>query len=213
MLLQRFKTRFPSVQGPFHRLFISTYMISCKVLCDINYKNEDWPVIAKKLFSLQEINQMEREMCCHLDWQLHFDQHAHATFRRLVLKDFSSDTADRLQRYPTTPKECIDLAEEDETSHVRASTDFECSASVIDETSDNSRHFKESIYDSAYSSSGPGHMASSPQQDTHVRNHKCKHSTSRRPSPTQSSYIPPHMSTTRATTISRARRGGHRGIP
>ncbi|KAJ3505881.1 hypothetical protein NMY22_g17429 [Coprinellus aureogranulatus] len=51
------------------------------------------------MFSLREINQMEREMCNYLDWELTVDNPILGTFERQVLKDFSQDRA----FYPNYP--------------------------------------------------------------------------------------------------------------
>ncbi|ORX36622.1 cyclin-like protein, partial [Kockovaella imperatae] len=71
LLLQRLKSRFPAARGSSgHRLFISAFMIASKVICDDTYSNQSWGIVAQKMFALKEINQMEREMCGYLDWNL-----------------------------------------------------------------------------------------------------------------------------------------------
>ncbi|ORY33962.1 hypothetical protein BCR39DRAFT_577668 [Naematelia encephala] len=71
LLLQRLKTRFPAARGSSgHRLFISAFMIASKVICDDTYSNQSWGIVAQKMFALKEINQMEREMCGYLEWNL-----------------------------------------------------------------------------------------------------------------------------------------------
>lgn len=71
MLLQRLKTRFPAARGSSgHRLFISAFMIASKVICDDTYSNQSWCIVGQKMFQLKEINQMEREMCGYLEWNL-----------------------------------------------------------------------------------------------------------------------------------------------
>jgi hypothetical protein len=70
-LLQRLKTRFPAARGSSgHRLFISAFMIASKIICDDTYSNQSWGIVAQKMFALKEINQMEREMCGYLEWNL-----------------------------------------------------------------------------------------------------------------------------------------------
>lgn len=69
--LQRLKHRYPSAKGSSgHRLFISAFMIASKVVCDDTYSNQSWCIVGQKMFALKEMNQMEREMCGYLDWQL-----------------------------------------------------------------------------------------------------------------------------------------------
>jgi hypothetical protein len=70
-LLQRLKDRFPAAKGSSgHRLFICAFMIASKVVCDDTYSNKSCCVVGQSLFALKEMNQMEREMCGYLDWQL-----------------------------------------------------------------------------------------------------------------------------------------------
>jgi hypothetical protein len=71
LLLQRLKMRFPAARASSgHRLFISSFMIASKVIYDETYSNYSWSIVAQKMFGLQEINQMEREMCAYLQWNL-----------------------------------------------------------------------------------------------------------------------------------------------
>jgi len=89
VLLQRLKARFPSARGSSgHRLFISAYMISSKVMCDDTYSNKSWCIVAQGMFTLREINQMEREMCNYLDWELTVDDPILSNFEKQVKIDF-----------------------------------------------------------------------------------------------------------------------------
>jgi hypothetical protein len=45
-------------------------MIASKMACDAPYSNRSWCVVAQNMFSLEELNEMEREMCGYLDWNL-----------------------------------------------------------------------------------------------------------------------------------------------
>jgi hypothetical protein len=95
-LLQRLKARFPSARGSSgHKLFISAYMISSKVICDDTYSNKSWCIVAQAMFTLREINQMEREMCQYLDWQLTVDHLTLSNFETAVKKDFLEDWGPR----------------------------------------------------------------------------------------------------------------------
>ncbi|KAJ7793036.1 hypothetical protein B0H14DRAFT_2393895, partial [Mycena olivaceomarginata] len=74
VLLQRLKARFPTARGSScHYLFISAFMIVSKVICDDTYSNKLWSIVVQGMFTLREINQMEREMCNYLDWELTVD--------------------------------------------------------------------------------------------------------------------------------------------
>jgi hypothetical protein len=71
LYLHRLKTRFPTATvSSSHRLFIAAFMIASKVICDDTDSNRSWSVVAQKMFGLKEINQMERELCAYLQWEL-----------------------------------------------------------------------------------------------------------------------------------------------
>lgn len=71
LLLKRLKMRYPVARGSSgHRLFISAFMLACKTLCDDSYNNKSWVIVGQNLFSLREINQMERELFGYLDLHL-----------------------------------------------------------------------------------------------------------------------------------------------
>ncbi|KAJ7782717.1 hypothetical protein B0H16DRAFT_1494079 [Mycena metata] len=74
VLLQRLKARFPTAA----RL----------VICDDTYSNKSWSIVAQGMFTLREINQMEREMCNYLDWELTVDNPILANFEAMVQRDF-----------------------------------------------------------------------------------------------------------------------------
>lgn len=87
-LLQRLKNKFPAARGSSgHRLFISAFMIASKIVCDDTYSNKSWAVVGQGMFQLKEINQMEREMCGYLEWQLNIDY--------LQLEEFTEDVSSR----------------------------------------------------------------------------------------------------------------------
>lgn len=91
VLLQRLKARFPTARGSSgHRLFISAFMIASKVICDDTYSNKSWTIVAQGLFTLREINQMEREMCGYLEWELTVDNPILSNFQAMVDHDFMS---------------------------------------------------------------------------------------------------------------------------
>ncbi|RDX47704.1 cyclin-like protein, partial [Lentinus brumalis] len=84
-LLQRLKVRLPNARGSSgHRLFISAFVIACKVLCDDTYLNKSWSIVGQGMFALREINQMEREMCSYLEWQLNIEPSALKEFEQQV---------------------------------------------------------------------------------------------------------------------------------
>ena len=88
-LLQRLKARFPAARGSSgHRLFISAFMLASKVICDDTYSNKSWSIVGQGMFALREINQMEREMCSYLEWQLNVDPPQLRDFESKVRRDF-----------------------------------------------------------------------------------------------------------------------------
>jgi len=73
-LLQCLKAQFPAAKGSSgHQLFISAFMLSSKIICNNTYSNKSWCIVGQGMFALQEINQMEWEMCSYLEWQLNID--------------------------------------------------------------------------------------------------------------------------------------------
>jgi hypothetical protein len=90
-LLQRLKARFLAAKGSSgHRLFISAFMLASKIICDDTYSNKSWCIVGQGMFALREINQMEREMCSYLEWQLNVDPTTLRDFESRVRHDFAS---------------------------------------------------------------------------------------------------------------------------
>src|SRR5258708_4113263 len=82
-LLQRLKAHFPVAKGSSgHWLIISAFMLAPKIIYDDTYSNKSWCIVGQGMFALWEINQMEREMCSYLEWQLSVDP--------LMLRDFQA---------------------------------------------------------------------------------------------------------------------------
>ena len=76
-------------------------MISSKVMCDDTYSNKSWCIVAQGMFTLREVNQMEREMCNYLDWELTVDDPILTNFEQAVKADFR-ETRPTYPNYPTT---------------------------------------------------------------------------------------------------------------
>jgi len=91
-LLSRLKERFPAARGSSgHRLFISAFMIASKVICDDTYSNKSWCIVGQNLYSLKEVNQMEREMCSYLEWILYVDGPELERFEQKVRKMYGPE--------------------------------------------------------------------------------------------------------------------------
>jgi len=58
------------------------------VICDDTYSNKSWSIVAQGMFTLREINQMEREMCSYLDWEVTVDNSILSNFEMMVKRDF-----------------------------------------------------------------------------------------------------------------------------
>ncbi|THH16171.1 hypothetical protein EW146_g4417, partial [Bondarzewia mesenterica] len=89
-LLQHLTTRFPAAKGSTgHRLFISAFMIASKIICDDTYSNKSWSILGQGMFALREINQMEREMCSYVEWQLNVEPQVLRDFEAKVRRNFA----------------------------------------------------------------------------------------------------------------------------
>ncbi|KAL4079276.1 hypothetical protein J3A83DRAFT_4086288 [Scleroderma citrinum] len=105
VLLQRLKARFPTARGSSgHRLFVSAFMLASKVICDDTYSNKSWSIVAQGMFQLREINQMEREMCQYLEWELNVDPATLKEFEEMVRKDFAGPGPYPTYILPSTKK-------------------------------------------------------------------------------------------------------------
>jgi len=72
-------------------------------MCDDTYSNKSWCIVAQGMFTLREVNQMEREMCTYLDWELTVDDPILSNFEKAVKEDFREDKDRRTYpNYPTT---------------------------------------------------------------------------------------------------------------
>jgi len=81
---------FSGCQGSYgHCLFISAFMLASKIICDDTYSNKSWCIVGQGMFALREINQMEREMCSYLEWQLNVDPSTLRDFQNRVQRDFA----------------------------------------------------------------------------------------------------------------------------
>jgi len=76
-------------------------MIASKVVCDDTYSNKSWCVVGQAMFSLKEVNQMEREMCGYLEWQLNVPPDELDVFRKKLESDFSRSPATHRAAPPT----------------------------------------------------------------------------------------------------------------
>ncbi|KAG1889624.1 uncharacterized protein F5891DRAFT_1214615, partial [Suillus fuscotomentosus] len=79
--IQLLKASFSTAWGSLsHHLFIFTFMLASKVICNNTYSNKSWSIVAQGMFQLQEINQMaweinqmEDKIYQYLEWKLNVD--------------------------------------------------------------------------------------------------------------------------------------------
>ena len=118
-LLQRLKARFPVARrSSGHRLFISAFTIASKVICDDTYSNKSWCIVGQGMFSLREINQMEREMCSYPEWVLNVKAEELAEFEAEVKRDYGTG-----ELRPALQRCCSDI-DRHVASSVPASTGY-----------------------------------------------------------------------------------------
>jgi cytoskeletal protein RodZ len=66
-------------------------MIASKVVCDDTYSNKSWCIVGQSLYTLKEVNQMEREMCSYLEWILHVEAAELESFTQRVKKEYGAE--------------------------------------------------------------------------------------------------------------------------
>ncbi|SJX64895.1 uncharacterized protein SRS1_15324 [Sporisorium reilianum f. sp. reilianum] len=98
-LLLRLKIRFPAARGSSgHRLFISALMIASKSSCDDTYSNKSWAIVGQGLFSLREINQMERELFGYLGYKVNVSPEDLVVFTYELEQDVDGGRIDQVVR-------------------------------------------------------------------------------------------------------------------
>jgi hypothetical protein len=69
--LSRLTRRHPLAQASSgQRLFLSAFMIASKMTCDDIYSSQSWCLVSRNMLTLEDVNQMEKELCEYLDWHL-----------------------------------------------------------------------------------------------------------------------------------------------
>ncbi|PWY99972.1 hypothetical protein BCV70DRAFT_103311 [Testicularia cyperi] len=120
-LLLRLKIRFPAARGSSgHRLFISALMLASKSTCDDTYSNKSWTIVGQGLFSLREINQMERELFGYLGYKVNVEP------RELELFTFELEHGSEAGRFDHVVRRILD------TISRRSSLDVGSESPVVD---------------------------------------------------------------------------------
>ena len=73
-----------------------------QVICDDTYSNKSWSIVAKGVFQLREINQVER--CQYLEWELNIDLAMLKEFEDMVREDFAGPGPYPTYILPSTKK-------------------------------------------------------------------------------------------------------------
>ncbi|KAJ7019519.1 hypothetical protein C8F04DRAFT_975529, partial [Mycena alexandri] len=116
VLIQRIKGRFPTTKrSSGHKLFIGCLMLASKFLCDEAYHNKAWRKIARNVYALTEINQLERDLCRYLEWDITIDSATIYNFAALLNRDFAPDSKGP---YPTYPIDTVAKRE----AHIHVTT-------------------------------------------------------------------------------------------
>lgn len=88
-LLQRFKARFPrACTKSGSRLILTALMLSSKVNCDNTFANSAWVTAGMNVCTLPVLNALERDLCSHLEWNLHVDPEALQEFEAKVRRNY-----------------------------------------------------------------------------------------------------------------------------
>ncbi|KZT13198.1 uncharacterized protein LAESUDRAFT_34130 [Laetiporus sulphureus 93-53] len=69
-------------------LFLTAFMVAAKIQCDDNYNMKAWTTVGRDLFSIQQLCQMERDLCSTLGWDLTIPQFAREEFEARVQAHF-----------------------------------------------------------------------------------------------------------------------------
>lgn len=108
VLLNRMKERYPRCYSPSgHRLFLPALMVSWKQFNgDFSMLQDVWVKIGQSAFPKRELNQMERQLCEHLDWDFSMSKTLLDNFQVAILRDFEYENQKPLRPYPlfTTTK-------------------------------------------------------------------------------------------------------------
>lgn len=78
-------------------------MLASKVLFEATFSNRSWSIVAQKMFSLDEINQMEREMLAYLGWNVSIHCDELVEFEARIRQQYGSEVADRALSPSETP--------------------------------------------------------------------------------------------------------------
>ena len=80
-LLDRLRLRVGRARGSTgYHLFTTALVLAWKIISDDVYSTKSWAQVTRGMFTVHNINRMEREMCLFLGWGLHIDSDAFNSF-------------------------------------------------------------------------------------------------------------------------------------
>lgn len=91
--LQRLKLRYPACHGSngaMHRLALASLLLASKYLYDDSYDNRAWTTVSCGLYSMKEVNCMERELLGFLDYNLSVSESDWVSVVQLLLHYMNS---------------------------------------------------------------------------------------------------------------------------
>lgn len=86
-----------------HRLFLAAYILASKSLCEKTYSSADWGIVGHGRFSEAEVDELEREMWCGLEYQINISPWILNDFSDTVRRDFDVPH----DSYPTYPASMV----------------------------------------------------------------------------------------------------------
>ncbi|KAF6743191.1 hypothetical protein DFP72DRAFT_994030 [Ephemerocybe angulata] len=142
-------------------------------------------LLRRKMFSLREVNQMERELCNYLDWELTVDNPILSNFETAVRRDFAQDHG----QYPDYPLTKVSKR----AAHADAST----AATTVPEPSD----ITTAVPGFGQYRNLPRRRAPDSSQKSSSKRWKAPHSDPNTPSPSHSSTTSPASSASPQTPL------------
>ncbi|KAF9243717.1 hypothetical protein BU15DRAFT_9222, partial [Melanogaster broomeanus] len=65
-----------------------SFTLASKVICDDTYSNKSCSIVSQGMSQLREINQMDKEMCQYLKWELSEALVTPKEFEVIIRRDF-----------------------------------------------------------------------------------------------------------------------------
>ena len=105
LLLKRLKNLHPSSRGTrtsVYRLVFSSVLVASKIMYDDTYDNRAWSTVSLGLFTLSDVNLMERDILYFLDYRMFVSREEWTGFLKCLGQSMSTHFKDRGLRLPLT---------------------------------------------------------------------------------------------------------------